>query len=303
MIVLIGIWHAAARVDDHVALGQEAIGHADRLIERAARIAAQIQQKAARALPGEILQRLAEIMIGVFRKVLQADVASVIVHHEVRGNRRNIDFVARDFEWNQLVVAGAADTELHRGALWSAQFAHGLIARPALGILGANARDDVAASDALLVRGRALEERLDGDIAVHDRDRDAETVVVPFLFFAQLSVGLRIHEARMGIERLQHAADGAVDQAIGLHLVHVPRLDEAQSRRERPVVIGQTFVGGGGTSAEDASNDGGSEDRQRDEGNTAADHEEIVTDNLKTSNDFEASAYTSCLDRRSPWFL
>ena len=65
------------------------------------------------------------------------------------------------------------------------------------------------------------------------RDRDAEAVVAPFLPLAHLRVFLRVEEARMRIERGEHAADGAVDQAVGLDLVDVARFDGAQRGGER----------------------------------------------------------------------
>ena len=74
-------------------------------------------------------------------------------------------------------------------------------------------------------------------------DREPEAVVPPFLLLAHARVGLRIHEARMRIERLQHAVDGAVDQAIGLDRFGVVGLNGAQRRGKRPVVIGKAIFG------------------------------------------------------------
>ena len=97
----------------------------------------------------------------------------------------------------------------------------------------------------------------------------------------------------MGIERLQHAADRAVDQAIGLDLVHVARLDERSSAAVNVrYCSAQTVFGGGGAVG-----------RRRRQATAAprivettqasgcgTGHEEIVTNNLKASNDFAASA-------------
>ena len=54
----------------------------------------------------------------------------------------------------------------------------------------------------------------------------------------------------MRIERLQHAVDGAVDQPIGFDRLGVVRLNGAQRRRERLVVIGKAIFGGQGAAAE-----------------------------------------------------
>ena len=132
---------------------------------------------------------------------------------------------------------GAADGHLHRRVLRPAQLAHGLIARPALRVLAVDPGDHVTAADALLVGGRAFEQRLHRDVLVDDLDRDPEAVVAAFLPFAELRELLRVHETRVGIERLQHAADGPVDQLIGLDLLHVARLDRVERRGEGLVLL------------------------------------------------------------------
>ena len=76
-VVLIRIRHAAAGVDDHRALGQETVGDADRLIELAAGVAAQIEHQALHALLGQRLERVAEILVGVLGEVGDADVAGL----------------------------------------------------------------------------------------------------------------------------------------------------------------------------------------------------------------------------------
>ena len=67
-VVLIGVVHAAARVDDHRALWHEPVGDANRLIELPAGIAAQIEDEALHPLRRHLVERLAEILVGVSAK-------------------------------------------------------------------------------------------------------------------------------------------------------------------------------------------------------------------------------------------
>src|SRR4029077_11850265 len=109
------------------------------------------------------------------------------------------------FHLDQLVVTRAPDGDLNRRAARPAQLGHRLVAGPAFGVFAADFGDDVAAPNALLVGGRSFEQRHDRDVAVDDVDADAEAVVMPFLPFTQRGIRLRVHEARMRIERLEHA--------------------------------------------------------------------------------------------------
>ena len=92
---------------------------------------------------------------------------------------------------------------------------------------------------------------------------DAEPVVPAFLPLAQLRVLLRIHEVRVRIQRLQHAGDRAVDDAVGLDLVDVARLDGIERRGERAVVLGEPILGGGDAAAHHAADNGGQRDGRR----------------------------------------
>ena len=59
-----------------------------------------------------------------------------------------------------------------------------------------------------------------------------------------------------GIQRLQHAADGAVDQAVGLHLADVVFLDRAQGRGEHFVLVGDLILRDERAPADQPSEDG-----------------------------------------------
>ena len=131
------------------------------------------------------------------------------------------------------VDAGTAQRDVDEGALRPAQLGHGLLGGPAGEVLVARLGDHVAAAQALLVRRRPFEHPHDGDVAVERLNGDAEAVVALLLTLAHLGVGARVHEARMRVERLQHAVDAAVDEPIGLDRLGVFRLDGRQRRGER----------------------------------------------------------------------
>ena len=241
-VILIGIRNAAARVHDQVALGQEAVRHLDRLIERAAGIAAQVEDQTLHALLRELAQCSTQFRIGVLPEVLKLDVASRRVQQDRGGDRRNVDFIPHDGKLDGFVVGGASNRDVHRRALGSAQLSHRLFGVPALGRLALDEDDDVATAQTSLVRGRAFEDVEDGDVAIDDVDGDAQAVVAAFLALTHLGKTARVHEARMRIERLEHPGNGAVDQPVGLHLADVLLLDGLQSGRKYLVLVGNLVL-------------------------------------------------------------
>ena len=88
-------------------------------------------------------------------------------------------------------------------------------------------------------------------------------VVPAFLPLAELRVLPRIHEARMRIERLEHAGNRAINETIGLDLVDVPRLDHGERGRERAIVFGEAILRLRNAAAEKAASHGRHRDRER----------------------------------------
>jgi hypothetical protein len=131
-IVLIGIRDAPARIDDEVALWQKAVRDANRLIEGAAGVAAQIEHQALHTLLRQLSERASEFRIGVLAEVLQLDVAGRRVEHDRRGHRRDVDLIAHDSELDRLVEGRAANRDVDRRAFRPAQLPHRLVGIPAL---------------------------------------------------------------------------------------------------------------------------------------------------------------------------
>ncbi len=243
MIVLRGVRRAAARVDDQLALLNEPVRHLDRLIERAAGILTEIEHQTGHALLREVAKRATKFLVGVFTEVGHADVAGRRVEHHGGGNGQHADFVARHTQIDQLLVTNPAHADVDCRSLRATQLAHGLLGRPPLGVLLFNPCDDVAATQARRPRRRPFEDRADRQVSIDRSNRDPKAVVATFLPLAHLAVGVGIHEARMRIQRLQHAADGAVDEAIRFRVANIGVFDGLQCVGKNPVLLIQLILG------------------------------------------------------------
>jgi len=167
-----------------------------------------------------------------------------------------VDLVAHDLQIDRLLVAGALHADADERALLTAQLRDRLFAGPAFRVLPFNPGDHVPAADTLLIRWRCLEDVGDRDVAVNDVDGDAQAVIAALLAFPHLRVGLRIEETGVRVERLQHAADGAVDETVRVDLARarVFRLDRRERRRKDLVLIRNPILGDQGTMAVEAAN-------------------------------------------------
>ena len=254
---------AAARVDDHVAARQEAIRHANRLIERPARVVAQVEQQLLHALALQLLQRASEVAVGDFGEVAQPDVAGAIVDHERALQRGDVHLVALDRQIDERLEALALDRDVDRRALRTFErlTAFSLVqpfaSSPSIFAMMSPRRRP------LLEGRRALEHVADEDVAIERLNADAEAVVAAFLALAHLGVAARIEEARMRIEGLQHPVDGAVDQSIGFDFAHVLRFDRGEGRREDAVPSFDLVLGGEQAGPEDGAHHPGQHHRQQ----------------------------------------
>src|SRR4030095_8005334 len=166
----------------------EPVRNLDGLIQRAARIVPQIQHEPLHSLALQRAQSLPEFLIRVLATLGEPDVSRLLVEHERRGNRRNVNLVANDGQIDQLIEPAALQRTANRSSLRPTQLSPRIGAGPPLRLFAFNLRDDVAASQTFLIGWRAFEQRHDGDLAIDDGDRDAETVVPALLTLAHLRV-------------------------------------------------------------------------------------------------------------------
>ncbi len=134
-IVLVRVRHTATRVDDHLSALEEPVRHRDGLIEWTATVVAQVEHQTLHAFTAQLGQRLTDLTVSRLRKILQADVAGARRNHERRTHGGDVDLVAFHIKRNQRLEADASNADVDRRALGAAQFAHGLIGRPAFGRL------------------------------------------------------------------------------------------------------------------------------------------------------------------------
>ena len=125
-----------------------------------------------------------------------------------------------------------------------------------MAFLALDARDDVSAPNPAPVGGRPLEDAVHRDAAVDDADLDAEPVIAAFLALAQARVLPGVHEVRVRIQRLQHAADRPRHELLDVHLVDVALLDGGDRRRERVVLPGRRILARQHLAAEQPARDG-----------------------------------------------
>ena len=223
------------------------------------------------------LERVAEIFVGVLGEIGDADVAGRAVDHERRRQARDAHLIAHHAHFEQPLEALAAHADVDERALRSLELVDRRLGRPALGADAFDGRDHVAAANAAAERRRAFEHAHGGDVAVDGLNREAEAVVAAFLPLAHLRVGPRVHEARMRIERLQHAVDRAVDHPVGLDRFGVLRLDRGQRRGKGLVVIRNRVGGGKGALPVNPSNEGGNHDGDNGGDGRSAAHRAMVT--------------------------
>jgi len=214
---------------------------------RSAGIAAQVEHQPLHPLPRQRFEGSAQVLVGALGEVGDADIAGLVVNHEDGREARDADLVAHHGHGNQLVEPLASDADVHERALGPAQLAHRIVRCPALGRLSLDLGNHVPAANALGVRGRALEDPHGRDTVRHGLNGDAQTEVPALLAFAHLLVAARIHETRMRVERLQHPADGPVDQLVRLDRLDVLALDGGQRRCVDAVAIGDRVLRRGHT--------------------------------------------------------
>ena len=131
---------------------------------------------------------------------------------------------------------------------------------PALRVLARNVGEHVAAPDTLLVRRRALEHVHRRDVAVEHLNRHADAVIAAFLPLAHLRIRFRVEEARVRVERLEHAGDRAVDQPVGFDRPDVIRVNRVQRGGKDLVLVRDLVFNRQGAAAVKAANQGAKDD-------------------------------------------
>ena len=134
----------------------------------------------------ELLHRRLQAVGGLLGELGDADVADVAVL-DVRAHRLDLDHVADELEFLDLLLRAANDLELDGRVDRAAHLVDRLVERQALGRVVVDRRDDVARQDAGLGGRRVVDRGDDLDQPVFLGHLDAEA--------AELALGLDLHVA------------------------------------------------------------------------------------------------------------
>ena len=238
----------AARRDDLAAI-EEGVGHADRLIQQAARVEPQVENIALELVLGDLrgnrLDRRLQVVEGLLGEGGDLQVTDIVLGAEA--HRANLDDVADDGDLQRLLGAFTQDGQLDRRVDHAAHLVDRLAQRKPADLLAVDLGDQVSGKNAG-AGGRGLVDRRDDlDQLVLHRDLDAEAAELSLGLDAHVLRGLGIEIGRMRIERRQHPVDGAFDQRLLLgrrHILRAHTLEDVAEDRELLVGFRPGSVGG-----------------------------------------------------------
>ncbi len=234
----LGVGHLAIGRDHGHVLGQEGRRHADRALQHAAAVVAQVQHQAlhVRILLRQLGQAPAQIGHGALLEAGQADPADGRIDH-LGLDRLHADLGARDRHREGAFFALAVDRQRDLGAGLAAHALDRLFERQPAHRLVVDAGDQVAGLDAGAEGGRVLDRVDDLDQSLFLRDLDAQagkTAARAFLQFLEI-LGVQIR--RMRVEAGHHALDGFGQQLLVVDRLDVLALDLPEYVRHQPQLL------------------------------------------------------------------
>jgi hypothetical protein len=221
IIALDVVLRPAALGDDLAAL-QEGVAHVDGLVEQAAGVGAQVDDIAERLAASRLVDRQKRRLGSVTRvpgERVDVDDADAVL--DLPLHRAELDPLTDDRDIERLVTPGADDAQLDVGSGRALHLLDGLVEAQAVEKLAVDVGDIVAGLDPGAPCGRVLHRGDDLHRAVLDADRDPEAAVIAVGRGLQhIEVG-RLDEARMWVERGEHAVDRALDERMVVDLVDI----------------------------------------------------------------------------------
>ena len=207
---------------------QELVGHEDRLVEVAARVAAQVEDQPVDPLGTQLRQGLQQLLVGRPRELSQLDVARRAADAEGRLDAADRNDAAHDLHLDQIGDVLPPEAQPHGRSARSAQPLDDLVLRNAAARHErvVDLDDAVPGLDAGLV-ARSLRDDVEHDdrIGGHVEDH-ADAVELPFEGFVQ-----RLHLRggdidRMGVKLLDQQRNDMLGERVHRHGVDVLVLDE-----------------------------------------------------------------------------
>ena len=212
---------AAARRDDFATV-KEAVGNRDRHVQQSARIVAEVEDVTlglAAHGGAEVVHRLLEAFLRLLGEGGDADIADVVAL-DIVFHRLDADAVARQFLVEGL-AALALDGQRDLGADLAAHLVDGVIQGHALDFRAVDLGDQVVGHDAGARRRRIVDGRHHLDDAVLHGDFYPQAAEFAPRLDTHVLELLGVHEARMRIERHQHAVDRRLDHLGFIGLFHI----------------------------------------------------------------------------------
>ena len=179
----------------------------------------------------QLLERLLQLDARLSLELDDLHIPDLAVEH-LRLYALDLDDVPGDRELLRLVPSLAEDQKPHLRVLGAAHLVHGLLDRHVLGPLIVDLQDLVACRKPGAVARRALDRRDDRQLLVLDPDLDADPLELALDVHAHLLERPLGHIGRMRVKARDHAPDGALDQLLGVRVLHVVALDELERLRE-----------------------------------------------------------------------
>ena len=217
-IVTLGILGMAAAGRNDLARIEQIVRNRNRLIQKPARIVAQIEHIALERRPDLLLQvahRLLQARIGLFVEAGQADIGDIAFappFHAV-----DLHDGAGQGEVERFLGAVAQNGQRDLRACGPAHLGDGIVQRHALHRHIVDGRDEIARLDASLGGRCIVDRRHHLDQAVFHRDFDAKAAELALGLNLHVGKAFGIHVAGMRVEGGDHALDRVVDQLAILH--------------------------------------------------------------------------------------
>ena len=230
---------ATLGVDDQAAVAEELVGQVAGHVQVAAAVALKVEDEVLHALltePGEGLEKLLVRGVG---EAVEADVARGGVGHVGGVEAVHGDLAADDLELDQLRAASALHLDAHLGSLGPTQTTHDV------GRLHLNARDDrvvdhdnpVASRQPDALGGAAGDDLDDVERIGKHIELDADAVKPALERLVEVFRLLGVGVGRVGVELVEHAADGVLDEFLLVGLVHIEVFDRIERDGELACVL------------------------------------------------------------------
>ena len=230
---------AALGVDDQATVAEEFVGQVAGHMQEAAAVALKVEDEVLHALLTEPGEGLEELLVRGVGEAVQADVARGGVGHVGGVEAVHGDLAADDLELDQLRAASALHLDAHLGALGPTQTTHDV------GRLHLNARDDrvvdhdnpVASRQPDALGGSAGDDLDDVERIRKHIELDADAVKPALERLVEVFRFLGVGVGRVGVELVEHAADGVLDELLLVGFVHIEVLDRIECNGEFACVL------------------------------------------------------------------